>query len=167
MIHSPQILMFILMMLGIQNRLIGQQVTYAMSYSKGFFSIDLANSKNSEDIAIYLEACDCYSMQVLGDKIILGTEEYQDFIANQKTFITKYQQKVYSLGNYDTTVAYQIDKKEPSKVIFYYNKTVISGTIPTGKFALSEGYYTVEIFQNEHLEKEVAISIKNNTITKL
>ena len=167
MIHSPQILMFILMMLGIQNRLIGQQVTYAMSYSKGFFSIDLANSKNSEYIAIYLEACDCYSMQVLGDKIILGTEEYQDFIANQKTFITKYQEKVYSLGNYDTTVAYQIDKKEPSKVVFYYNKTVISGTIPTGNFALSQGYYTVEIFQNEHLEKEVAISIKDNTITKL
>ena len=58
-------------------------------------------------------------------------------------------------------------KISPSKVDFYYFETIISGTIPTGKFALSEGYYNVEIFENEFLRKKITISIKNNTITKL
>jgi hypothetical protein len=142
------------MMLGIQNRLIGQQVTYAMSYSKGFFSI-------------YLESCDCYSMQVVGDKVILGTENHEDFIANKKLLITKYQEKVNKLGKYDTTVGYEIDKRNSGDVIFYFYKTGISGSIPTGKFALSEGYYTVEIFKKNLLASSIANSIKNNIITKL
>jgi hypothetical protein len=155
------------MILGIQNRLIGQQLTYAMSYSKGFFSIESATSKNSKDIAIYLESCDCYSMQVVGDKVILGTENHEDFIANKQLFITKYQEKVNKLGNYDTTVSYEIDKRNSGNVIFYFYKTAISGSIPTGKFALSEGYYTVEIFKNDLVASSIAISIKNNIITKL
>jgi hypothetical protein len=106
-------------------------------------------------------------MQVLGDKIILGTEKYQDFLDNQNVLLTKYQEMLTIQGKYDTIIAYQIKKTDPSKVDFYYYKTAVSGTIPTGKFALSEGYYNVEIFENEFLRKEITISIKNNTITKL
>jgi hypothetical protein len=162
-----RIIVYVLMTVGTLNNSEAQKMTYVMSYSHGFFSIEPTNSKNPNGISIYLKPCDCYSMQVFGDKIILGTEKYQDFIANQKTFITKYQEKVNSLGYYDSTVAFKIDKTEPSKVVFYYYKTAISGTIPTGKFALSEGYYNVEIFENEFLRKKFTISIKNNTITKL
>lgn len=155
------------MTVGTLNNLEAQQMTYVMSYSKGFFAIESTNNINTSDLSFLLPPCDCYSMQVLGDKIILGTENYEDFIANQKTLITKYQEKLYNIGKYDTTVLYQINKIDPSKVDFYYYKTAISGTIPTGKFALSEGYYTVGIFKNELLEKEITIAIKNNTITKL
>ncbi len=162
-----RIIMFVLMTVGTLNNLVAQQMTYVMSYSYGFFSIEPTNSKNPNGISIYLKPCDCYTMQVLGDKIILGTEKYQDFLDNQNVLLTKYQEMLTIQGKYDTIIAYQIKKTDPSKVDFYYYKTAVSGTIPTGKFALSEGYYNVEIFENEFLRKEITISIKNNTITKL
>ncbi len=167
MINSSKILMFIVMTVGTLNNLEAQQMTYVMSYSKGFFAIESTNNVNTSDLSFVLPPCDCYSMQVLGDKIIVGTENYEDFVANQNVLLTKYQEMVTNQGKYDTIVAYQINKMEPSKVDFYYYKITISGTIPSGKFALSDGYYTVEILKNELLEKEITIAIKNNTITKL
>lgn len=167
MINSFKILMFIVMTVGTLNNLEAQQMTYVMSYSKGFFAIESINNANTSDLSFLLPQCDCYSMQVFGDKIIVGTENYEDFVANQNVLLTKYQEMVTNQGKYDTIVAYQINKMEPSKVDFYYYKITISGTIPSGKFALSDGYYTVEILKNELLEKEITIAIKNNTITKL
>ena len=155
------------MTVGTRNSLVAQQMTYAMTFNQGYFSIEPTSSKKTKAITIYLPACDCYAMQVSGDKVILGTEKYQDFIANENLLLTKYQGKLINQGKYDTTITYEINKIDQSKVDFYYYKTAISGTIPTGKFALSEGCYTVEIFKNELLEKEITISIKNNTITKL
>ena len=162
-----RIIVYVLMTVGTLNNSEAQKMTYVMSYSHGFFSIEPTNSKNPNGISIYLKPCDCYTMQVLGDKIILGTEKYQDFLDNQNVLLTKYQEMLTIQGKYDTIIAYQIKKTDPSKVDFYYYKTAVSGTIPTGKFALSEGYYNVEIFENEFLRKEITISIKNNTITKL
>ena len=162
-----RIIVYVLMTVGTLNNLEAQKMTYVMSYSHGFFSIEPTNSKNPNGISIYLKPCDCYTMQVLGDKIIVGTEIHQDFIDNQKLLLNKYEEMLTNQGKYDATIGHQINKIDPSKVDFYYYKTAISGTIPTGKFALSEGYYTVEIFDNEFLRKEITISIKNNTITKL
>lgn len=167
MIKLLKIQLLILCLLGVQNCIIAQHMTFRMTYSHGFFSIDSIKKAKASDVSISLPICNCYSMQVLGRKKVLGIEKYQDFIDNQNVVITKYQEKVYALGNYDTTVMYQIDKMEPSKIIFFYYETALAGNIPTGKFALSPGVYTVEIFKHELLEKEVAISIKNNTITKL
>jgi hypothetical protein len=155
------------MILGTLNNLKAQQMTYAISYSKGFFAIESTNNVNTSDLSFLLPTCDCYAMQVLGDKIIIGTEKFQDFIVNQNVLLTKYQEMVTNEGKYDTTITYQINKTDPSKVDFYYYKTTISGTIPTGKFALSEGYYIVEIFKNKLLVKEFTISIQNSVITKL
>ena len=167
MIKTLKIQVLIYFIVGIQNCLIAQHLTYTMRYTHGFFSIDSTKNVKASDVSISLPTCACYSMQVLGGKITLGIEKYQDFLDNQNAVIAKYQEKVYALGYYDATVVYQIDKMEPSKIIFFYYETSISGNIPTGKFALSQGFYTVKIFKHELLEKEVAISIKNNTITKL
>ena len=167
MIILPKIQTLILLLIGIQNCLIAQSMTYTMRYSHGFFSIDSTKNAKASDVSISLPTCSCYSMQLAGGKIILGIEKYQDSIDNQNAVVAKYQEKVYALGYYDTTVAYKIDKIEPSEIIFFYYVTFISGNIPTGKFALSQGFYTVKIFKHELLEKEVAISVKKNTITKL
>lgn len=160
-------IVYVLMTMGTLNNLEAQQMTYIMSYSHGFFSIEPINSLNPNGISIYLKPCECYSMQVLGDKIIVGTEKHQDFLDNQNLLLIKYEEMLTNKGKYDTKLAHKINKIDPSKVDFYYFGTIISGTIPTGKFALPEGYYTVEIFENEFLRKEITISIKNNTITKL
>lgn len=162
-----RIIVYVLMTVGTLNNLEAQKMTYVMSYSHGFFSIEPTNSKNPNGISIYLKPCDCYTMQVLGDKIIVGTEKHKDFLDNQNLLFTKYEEMLTNQGKYDTTIAHQINKMDTSKVDFYYFETIISGTIPTGKFALSEGYYNVEIFENEFLRKKITISIKNNTITKL
>jgi hypothetical protein len=106
-------------------------------------------------------------MEVYGDKVILGIEKYQDFVANQEQMNKKYQKKVNRYGCFDSSVSYEIVGEHPEKVLFYFYRTTISGPIPTGNYALTDGIYTLLIYNNEQFETAVTIAIKDNTITKI
>ncbi len=106
-------------------------------------------------------------MEVYGDKIILGTERYHDFFANQEQMNKKYQKKVNAYGCFDSSVSSEIIGEHPEKVLFYFYRTTISGPIPTGNYALTDGIYTLLIYNNEQFETSVIIAIKDNTITKI
>jgi hypothetical protein len=154
------------LMLGLQNSLIAQQSSYKITHVQGFFSIEETTEIQSSDFILTLPHCECYSMELYGDQIILGTEKYQDFALNKEELIKKYQKKVYSYGFADSTVSYEIEGTKPEKVLFYFYKSTISGPIPTGNFALEDGSYTLLIYNNELFETAVNIDIKDNIITK-
>jgi hypothetical protein len=154
------------LMLALQNSLMAQQSSYKITHIRSFFSIEETTEVQPSDFILTLPHCECYSMELYGDQIILGTERYQDFALNKEELIKKYQKKVYSYGFADSTVSYEIEGTKPEKVLFYFYKSTISGPIPTGNFALEDGSYTLLIYNNELFETAINIDIKDNTITK-
>ena len=157
----------IILVFGFSNSIMAQQSTYKIAHFHGFFSIEETSLIEATDLLLTLSNCGCYSMEVYGDKIILGTERYQDFFANQEQMNKKYQKKVNGYGCYDSSVSYEIVSEHPEKVLFYFYRTTISGPIPTGNFALTDGIYTLLIYNNEQFETSMTIAIKDNTITKI
>ena len=154
------------LMLVLQNSLMAQQSSYKITHIHDFFSIEETTKIQSSDFIFTLPHCDCYSMELYSDKTILGTERYPDFAINREQLITKYQKKVYSYGYNDSTVSYEIEGTKPEKVVFYFYKSTISGPIPTGNFALTDGSYTLLIYNNIRFETALNIDIKGNIITK-
>lgn len=155
-----------LIQLALQSRMMAQQSSYKITHIHDFFSIEETTDIQSCDFILTLPHCDCYSMELYGDQIILGTERYPDFALNKEQLIKKYQKKVYGYGFADSTVSYEIEGTKPEKVLFYFYKSTISGPIPTGNFALRDGSYTLLIYNNELFETALNIDIKGNTITK-
>jgi hypothetical protein len=154
------------LLLALQNSLIAQKSSYKISHIHGFFSIEETTEIQHSDFILTLPHCECYSMELYGDQIILGTERYQDFALNKEELIKKYQKKVYGYGFADSTVSYEIEGTKPEKVLFYFYKSTISGPIPTGNFALEDGSYTLLIYNNELFETALNIDIKDNIIKK-
>lgn len=154
------------LILVLQNNIMAQQSSYKITHIHDFFSIEETTKIQSSDFILTLPHCDCYSMELYGDKTILGTETYQDFALNKEQLIEKYQKKVYRYGCNDSTVSYEIEGTKPEKVLFYFYRSTISGPIPTGNFALTDGSYTLLIYNNELFETALNIDIKGNIITK-
>jgi len=157
----------IILVFGFSNSIMAQQSTYKIAHFHGFFSIEETSLIEATDLILTLSNCGCYSMEVYGDKVILGIEKYQDLVANQEQMNKKYQKKVDSYGYFDSTFSYEIEGEHPEKVLFYFYRTTISGPIPTGNFALTDGIYTLLIYNNEQFETSMTIAIKDNTITKI
>jgi hypothetical protein len=162
-----KIVCLFLIQFALQSSIMAQQSSYKITHIHDFFSIEETNEIQSSDFILTLPHCECYSMELYGDKIILGTESYQDFALNKEKLITKYQKKVYSYGCGDSTVSYEIEGNKPEKVLFYFYRTAISGPIPTGNFALTDGSYTLLIYNNDRFETALNIDIKDNIIKKL
>lgn len=158
---------FILLIFGFYNSIIAQQTSYKIAHFHSFFSIEETSKIETTDLLLTLPNCGCYSMEVYGDKTILGTERYLDFVSNQEQMIKKYQKKVSTYGFNDSSVSYEIVGEYPDKVVLYFYKTTISGPIPTGNYALTNGIYTLLIYNNEQFETSLTIAIKDNTITKI
>jgi hypothetical protein len=157
----------IILVFGFSNSIMAQLTTFKVAHFQGYFSIEETSLIEATDLLLTLSNCGCYSMEVYGDKILLGTERYQDFFANQEQMNKKYQKKVNGYGCYDSSVSYEIVGEHPEKVLFYFYRTTISGPIPTGNFALTDGIYTLLIYNNEQFETSMTIAIKDNTITKI
>jgi hypothetical protein len=154
------------LILVLQNSLMAQQSSYKITHIRSFFSIEETTEIQASDFILTLPHCDCYSMELYGDQIILGTESYQDFALNKEQLISKYQKKVSGYGCNDSTVSYEIEGNKPEKVLFYFYRTTISGPIPTGNFALTDGSYTLLIYNNDRFETALNIDIKGNIIKK-
>ena len=144
-----------------------QLTSFKVAHFQGFFSIEETSLVEATDLILTLSNCGCYSMEVYGEKVILGIEKYQDFVANQEQMNKKYQKKVSSYGYFDSTFSCEIEGEHPEKVLFYFYKTTISGPIPTGNYALKDGIYTLLIYNSEQFETSMTIAIKDNTITKI
>lgn len=164
---QPIISVLIILIFGFSNPIMAQLTSFKVGHFKGFFSIEETSLIEATDLILTLSNCGCYSMEVIGDKIILGTERYHDFFANQEQMNKKYQKKVNAYGCFDSSVSYEIVGEHPEKVLFYFYRTTISGPIPTGNYALTDGIYTLLIYNNEQFETSVIIAIKDNTITKI
>ena len=164
---QPIISVLIILIFGFSNPIMAQLTSFKVGHFKGFFSIEETSLIEATDLILTLSNCGCYSMEVYGDKVILGSERYQDFFANQEQMNKKYQKKVNRYGCYDSSVSYEIVGEHPEKVLFYFYRTTISGPIPTGNYALTDGIYTLLIYNNEQFETSVIIAIKDNTITKI
>ena len=155
-----------LIQLALQSSIMAQQSSYKITHIGSFFSIEETTTIQSSDFIITLPHCECYSMELFGDQTILGTERYQDFAINKEQLIKKYQKKVNSYGFLDSTVSYEIEGTKPEKVLFYFYKSTISGPIPTGNYALTDGSYTLLIYNNDLFETALNIDIKGNIIIK-
>jgi hypothetical protein len=159
--------LFFLLQLASINVVNAQRHSYRVASHQGFFSIEETRNMVSADLLLSLQLCDCYTMELYGDKRILGTESFQDFTINRDKLIQKYKDKFDYYRYYDSSVCYEMETNNPMKVIFFFYKSIISGSIPTGKYAIDDGIYNLIIYKNELYETALTIAVKGNTITKL
>ena len=91
---QPIISVLIILIFGFSNPIMAQLTSFKVAHFQGFFSIEETSLIEATDLILTLSNCGCYSMEVYGDKVILGIEKYQDFVANQEQMNKKYQKKI-------------------------------------------------------------------------
>lgn len=152
----------------------GQQ-NYLISIENSYFSIIRGMSINvmgnpENDINIQLpETKGIYTINALGDRKPLGIEKIEDFNKNKEILISKYSEIISNYGWSDSSITYEVyDDKVfgESHVKFYLNRG-FSSTIPTGKIAIEDGIYLVEIWKELEFIKSFYLLVEKNKLKQI